>query len=139
MNPQEQIQKDGANARALGRDVVSNPYYVAGAMPSVTGERLEEWHAKAVAWEAGWRAEDLIRGGAGSPAAQKAQPRMTAAEVRDEVRLAQARRRISLDGQACEEIAIGDGPLTDTDLDELENRARSLLSAIAAYRRNAIG
>jgi hypothetical protein len=139
MNQQEQIQKDGANARALGRDLVSNPYYVASGMPSATGERLEEWHAKAVAWEAGWRAEDLIRGGAGVPAAQKPQPGMTATEVRDEERLAQARQRISLDGQACEEIGSGDGPLTEADLEELENRARSLLSAIAAYRRNAIG
>ena len=64
MNPREQAEKDGASARALGRDLHSNPYYVAAGMPSVTGEKLEEWHAKAVGWDVGWRAEDLIRGGA---------------------------------------------------------------------------
>jgi hypothetical protein len=78
---QEQVQKDGANARALGRDLLTNPYYVASGMPSVTGERLEEWHAKAVAWAAGWHAEDLVRAGAGAPAAQNPQPRMTASEA----------------------------------------------------------
>jgi hypothetical protein len=36
-------------------------------MPSVTGEKLEEWHAKAVAWDVGWRAEDLIREGTDAP------------------------------------------------------------------------
>jgi hypothetical protein len=67
MNQQEQAEKDGASARALGRDLLSNPYYLASGMPSVTGEKLEEWHAKAVAWEVGWRAEDLSRAGAGAP------------------------------------------------------------------------
>jgi hypothetical protein len=77
MNQQEQSQQDGANARALGQDLLSNPYYVASRMPSVTGERLEEWHAKAVAWEVGWRAEDSIRD---APAAQNAKAGMTASE-----------------------------------------------------------
>jgi hypothetical protein len=36
-------------------------------MPSITGEKLEEWHAKAVAWEVGWRAEDSSRAGADTP------------------------------------------------------------------------
>jgi hypothetical protein len=36
-------------------------------MPSVTGEKLEEWHAKAVGWDVGWRAEDLIRAGTDAP------------------------------------------------------------------------
>ena len=67
MNQQEQAQKDGASARALGRDLLSNPYYLASGMPSVTGEKLEEWHAKAVAWEVGWRAEDLNRAGTDAP------------------------------------------------------------------------
>jgi hypothetical protein len=64
---QEQAEKDGASARALGQDLLSNPYYLASGMPSVTGEKLEEWHAKAVAWEVGWRAEDLSRAGTGTP------------------------------------------------------------------------
>lgn len=67
MNQQEQAQNDGASARALGRDLLSNPYYLASGMPSVTGEKLEEWHAKAVAWEVGWRAEDLNRAGTDAP------------------------------------------------------------------------
>ena len=67
MNQPEQAGKDGASARALGRDLLSNPYYAAKGMPSVTGEKLEEWHAKAVAWEVGWRAEDSIRAGTDTP------------------------------------------------------------------------
>ncbi len=63
MNQREQAEKDGASARALGRDLRSNPYYAASGMPSITGEKLEEWHAKAVAWDVGWRAEDLTRAG----------------------------------------------------------------------------
>ena len=42
MNQQEQAQKDGASARALGRNLLSNPYYLASGMPSVTGEKLED-------------------------------------------------------------------------------------------------
>ena len=67
MNQREQAEKDGGSARALGRDLLSNPYYAASGMPSVTGEKLEEWHTKAVAWEVGWRAEDMIRAAAGAP------------------------------------------------------------------------
>jgi hypothetical protein len=67
MNQQEQAEKDGASARSLGRDLLSNPYYAAKGMPSITGEKLEEWHAKAVAWEVGWRAEDSSRAGADTP------------------------------------------------------------------------
>ena len=69
MNEREQAEKDGAGARALGRDILTNPYYVAGGMPSVTGEKLEAWHAKAVAWEVGWRAEDSTRAGTGGSSA----------------------------------------------------------------------
>jgi hypothetical protein len=67
MSPQEQAGKAGASARSLGRDLLSNPYYAAKGMPSITGEKLEEWHAKAVAWEVGWRAEDSSRAGADTP------------------------------------------------------------------------
>ncbi len=93
MNQQEQAQKDGANARALGRNLLSNPYYVASGMPSVTGERLEDWHAKAVAWEVGWRAEDSIREGAVAPAAQNPQPRMTEVPARHELPMTLERAR----------------------------------------------
>jgi len=67
MNQPEQAGKDGASARALGRDLLSNPYYAAKGMPSVTGEKLEEWHAKAVAWDVGWRAEDSTRASTDAP------------------------------------------------------------------------
>lgn len=67
MNQQEQAEKDGASARALGRDLRTNPYYVASGMPSVTGEKFEEWHAKAMAWAVGWRGADSIRAGTGAP------------------------------------------------------------------------
>src|SRR5580698_4670510 len=78
MSPQEQAGKDGASARSLGRDLLSNPFYAAKGMPSVTGEKFEEWHAKAVAWEVGWRAEvAVLAAGADAP-----QPLAGAAIVR---------------------------------------------------------
>jgi hypothetical protein len=73
MSQKEQAEKDGASARALGRNLHSNPYYAANGMPSVTGEKFEEWHAKAVAWEVGWRAQVVIHpAGADAPQPQAA-------------------------------------------------------------------
>lgn len=57
----ESIQRAGANARALGRDLLANPYYGSGNVPATTGESAKEWQAKVQAWEIGWRAEDLAR------------------------------------------------------------------------------
>lgn len=50
---------------------------------------------------------------------------MTKSEARDEIRLC---------GQACEEIGVGYQPLSTADLQELEERAQRLLTAVAAYR-----
>lgn len=57
----ERIQKEGANARALGHSMFDNPHYRSEAMPAKTGESTEEWQLKAEAWELGWRAEDAMR------------------------------------------------------------------------------
>ena len=106
MNQREQAEKDGASARALGRDLRSNPYYVATGMPSVTGEKLEEWHAKAVAWEVGWRAEDLIRAGTDpQPPASEARARqglpLTLERARTIVSYVEGHKYLKLlDGQA---------------------------------------
>jgi hypothetical protein len=55
------LQKQGANARALGRSVFDNPYLKAENLPVKTGETVEEWSAKNAAWELGWRMEDAMR------------------------------------------------------------------------------
>ena len=57
----EEIQKQGANARALNRNQFDNPYYNLENMPVTTGEDLTEWEAKLLAWDMGWQLEDLIR------------------------------------------------------------------------------
>ena len=50
---------------------------------------------------------------------------MTKDEARDEIRSA---------AFICEETAIGDHPLTDNELADLEAAAQRILAAIAAYR-----
>jgi hypothetical protein len=57
----EEIQKSGANARALGLSELDNPYYKQENMPAKTGEPIAEWQVKAEAWTLGWRIEDAIR------------------------------------------------------------------------------
>lgn len=53
------IQKAGANARALGRLRFDNPYLEPGAVQAcATGE---EWTAKYEAWDLGWAMEDAMR------------------------------------------------------------------------------
>ncbi len=59
----EDIKKDGATARALGKRLLQNPYLKSNQMPSETGESAQEWQAKHDQWELGWRIEDAIRGG----------------------------------------------------------------------------
>jgi hypothetical protein len=58
----EQIQKAGANARALGRDRYSNPYYKVEHMPVNTGQTYEKWQADIDAWDLGWQMEDALKG-----------------------------------------------------------------------------
>ncbi|TAX57099.1 hypothetical protein ELI01_18635 [Rhizobium leguminosarum] len=57
----EEIQKRGANARALGKSVFDNPFLKSEEMPRATGETIEEWQAKHDAWELGWRMENAMR------------------------------------------------------------------------------
>ena len=57
----EDIQKSGANARALGCSEFDNPYFKPDAVPGNTGEPLEEWLKKAEAWMLGWKIEDAMR------------------------------------------------------------------------------
>lgn len=44
------------------------------------------------------------------------------------------RQEIRFASQNCEEIGLGDNPLTERELDELEEQATRLVAAIAAYR-----
>jgi hypothetical protein len=46
-----------------------------------------------------------------------------------------ARQRIRFASQNCEEIGLGEQPLTEENLVELETEARRLLDAIAEYRK----
>lgn len=55
------IEKDGAEARALGHNFLQNPYLKSDAMPAATGETIERWQRKHDAWHRGWRMEDLVR------------------------------------------------------------------------------
>lgn len=57
----EDIQKQGANARAMDLKLIDNPFYLSKNMPAATGETMVEWESKAAAWEIGWRVEDLMR------------------------------------------------------------------------------
>jgi hypothetical protein len=57
----EEIQKQGANARALNRNQFDNPYYNLENLPQTTGETLTEWEAKLLAWDIGWQLEDMMR------------------------------------------------------------------------------
>lgn len=55
------LQQAGANARAVGRPWLDNPYYKSEAMPGHTGEPFEEWNRKVKAWKFGWDMEDVMR------------------------------------------------------------------------------
>lgn len=57
-----ELQQQGANARALGRSPIDNPFYRVEAMPISTGESTELWNAKAEAWGLGFTLEDAMRG-----------------------------------------------------------------------------
>ncbi|GAB2182689.1 hypothetical protein DLREEDagrD3_29120 [Denitratisoma sp. agr-D3] len=58
----EEIQKAGANARAMGASLLDNPYYKSEAMPAATGESIQDWQAKAKNWEFGWEMEGMAQG-----------------------------------------------------------------------------
>jgi len=57
----QSIQKQGANARAMGHSKFDNPYFKYENMPVATGESRDDWNAKQFAWELGWTMEDAMR------------------------------------------------------------------------------
>lgn len=61
MDEIQQLQKQGAEARALGRSRSDNPFYQPALMPSTTGDSVPDWCAKVDAWELGWKIEDAMR------------------------------------------------------------------------------
>jgi hypothetical protein len=60
-NDLQELQAQGANARALGRSELDNPFLKSAAMPAATGDAVEHWNAKAEAWALGWKIEDAMR------------------------------------------------------------------------------
>jgi len=61
LEERERIQQSGAEARARGKSMFDNPYLQPDLMPARTSETLEVWQEKMLAWEYGWRVEDLQR------------------------------------------------------------------------------
>lgn len=57
----EDIQNEGAAARASGKSQFDNPYFASDKVPKNTGETLREWNHKCRMWEFGWWMEDAIR------------------------------------------------------------------------------
>ena len=58
----ENLQLDGANACAIGlSSKLDNPFYKPENMPAQTGESLEDWQAKAEAWNLGFEMDNSIR------------------------------------------------------------------------------
>jgi hypothetical protein len=57
----EEIQKQGANARAMGLTQFDCPYFKPDQVPVATGESVESSNAKVEAWNLGWQIEDAMR------------------------------------------------------------------------------
>lgn len=57
----ERLQRDGANARALGQSFLDSPFYRPENMPRATGEPTAVWAAREAAWRLGWDMEDRMR------------------------------------------------------------------------------
>lgn len=60
----EDIQKQGATARAMGKSFIDNPYLQHEKLPAATGETIEQWQVKHDAWHLGWTVENAMRGAA---------------------------------------------------------------------------
>lgn len=60
----DDIQKQGATARAMGKSFLDNPFLQRYKLPASTGETAEEWQVKHDAWHLGWTVENAIRGAA---------------------------------------------------------------------------
>ncbi len=59
----EDLQKRGANARAMGFHSSDNPMCKSENVPAKTGDTKQQWQDKYDAWERGWKLEDAILGG----------------------------------------------------------------------------
>ncbi len=57
----EDLQKQGALARAAGRSLFDNPYLKSENMPAATGDTIEDYQAKHDAWHLGWTIENAMR------------------------------------------------------------------------------
>ncbi|HEX8421162.1 MAG TPA: CrpP-related protein [Sphingomonas sp.] len=57
----DEITKQGMNARAGGLTEFDNPFYKMEAMPRQTGEKVEVWADKAERWALGWKLENAVR------------------------------------------------------------------------------
>lgn len=60
----EDIQKQGATARAMDKTFFENPYLKRENLPAATGETVQQWQAKHDAWHLGWHVENAMRGDA---------------------------------------------------------------------------
>ena len=58
----DNIFKEGVNARVRGETEINNPYYKPYNMPAQTGETIEAWQEKVESWSFGWKMEDMMRG-----------------------------------------------------------------------------
>lgn len=56
-----QIQRHGAEASARRKSIFDNPYLKKEAMPAASGDTIEQWEAKRLNWEIGFRVNDLMR------------------------------------------------------------------------------
>lgn len=50
----EDIQKQGARAAAMGAGLLDCPFLRLAQLPCTTNEKLHVWRTKVEAWEAGW-------------------------------------------------------------------------------------
>jgi len=57
----QRIEWFGANARARGEPMSSNPYRKPTVLPGDLADAPESRERKAISWEAGWTMEDLVR------------------------------------------------------------------------------
>jgi hypothetical protein len=57
----QQLQRDGAAARALGASFLDCPLYRSDGVPAATGDPIEVWNSKVAAWQLGWKLEHAMR------------------------------------------------------------------------------
>lgn len=57
----EELQRMGANARAVGKSEFDNPYYRVEMSPLASGMDPREWARREENWRIGWTVENLMR------------------------------------------------------------------------------